>query len=160
MDGDHEYTYEACSFKVGTHVQVSTSPPNELKEVRKRNNEVVVVAQLCDKLADLIQLLRTGILPQEQQPQPDSQLAQYVGNAAKPTAATAQKSDEPESIDPGEPIPCQEDDRISLTAPRNDYEIDGNCEEQRFTPPFSKYGWEYLRLCSRQTEPVQSQGNG
>ena len=59
MDGDHEYKHEVCSFEVGTHVQVSTS----LKEVRKRNDEVVVLGQLRDKLADLIQLLCTGILP-------------------------------------------------------------------------------------------------
>ena len=96
-----------------------------------------MVAQLRDKLADLIQLLGTGILPREQQPQPDSQPTPYVGKAAKPTATTTQKSDEHESIDPGEPVPCQEDDRISLTAPRNDYEIDDDCEEQRFTPPSS-----------------------
>ena len=76
--------------------------------------------------------------------------------AAKLTATTMQKSDEPESIDPGEPVPCQKDDRISLIAPRNDYEIDGDHEEQSFTPPCSKYGWKYLRLCNRQTKPLQS----
>ena len=135
MDGDHEYTHETRGFEVGAHVQVSTSPPNELNEVRKQNDEVAVAAQLRDKLADLIQLLGTGILPREQQAQPDSQPAPYVGKAAKPTATITQKSDEPESIDPDEPVPCQEDDRISLTAPRNDYEIDS--EEQSFTPPSS-----------------------
>ena len=137
MDGDHEYTHETRGFEVGAHVQVSTSPPNELNEVRKQNDEVVVVAQLRDKLADLVQLLGTGILPREQQRQPDSRPAPYVGKAAKPTATTTQKSDEHESIDPGEPVPCQEDDSISLTAPRNDYEIDDDCEEQSFTPPSS-----------------------
>ena len=131
MDGDHEYTHETRGFEVGAHVQVSTSPPNELNEVRKQNDEVIVVAQLHDKLGDLIQLLGTGILPREQQPQPDSQPALYVGKAAKLTATTTQKSDKHESIDPSEPVPCQEDDRISLTAPRNDY------EEQSFTPPSS-----------------------
>ena len=75
MDGDHEYTHEARGFEVDAHVQVSTSPANEPKKVRKQNDEVVVVAQLLNKLADLIQLLGTGILPQEQQPQPDSQPA-------------------------------------------------------------------------------------
>ena len=110
MDEDHDYTHESHGLEVVAHIEVSTSPLNEPKEVRKQNDEVTVVAQLCDKLTDFIQLLSTEILLQEQQSQPTL----YAGKAAKPTAIIImQKSDKTESIDPGEPVPCQEDNRIS-----------------------------------------------